>query len=120
LVLSVPAWPARYGPHDEQAGHLRRYTPDQVRGLLTDVGLSDIQLDLIGWPIGGALESARNAVARARRTRTAAQSHQERTAASARFLHLQGGVGARATATIARPFMSLQRLRPASGVCIVA
>lgn len=120
LMLSVPAWPDRFGPLDEQAGHLRRYTPDALRDLLASVGLTEMCVEVIGWPIGFALEGARNRLAARHRSEIAAQTVAERTAASARFPHLQGRLGAGATAAVALPFRYLQRWRPTAGTCLVA
>jgi SAM-dependent methyltransferase len=120
LMLSVPAWPDRFGPLDDQAGHLRRYMPGDMHDLLVGLGLTDVHIELIGWPVGYLLEAARNALARRRSVEIAQQSVEERTAASARFAHLQGGVGSVLTRAAAVPLQQLQRARPASGTCLVA
>lgn len=120
LMLSVPAWPDRFGPLDHQAGHLRRYTPHEIRDLLLGVGLLDVHVTLIGWPVGFGLEWARNRLAARREEEIAVQPIEQRTAASARFAHLQGRLGANATSAIALPFRYLQRARTTSGVCLVA
>lgn len=120
LMLSVPAWPDRFGPSDDRAGHLRRYTPDGMRDLLLGVGLTDVHISLVGWPIGFALEGARNLLAARQQAEIIAQSVEQRTAASARFPHLQGTFGAAATRIVALPFRYLQRVRPTSGTCLVA
>ena len=39
LVLSVPAWPSLWSPHDEFLHHARRYRPEQIRELVQRAGL---------------------------------------------------------------------------------
>jgi SAM-dependent methyltransferase len=39
LVLSVPAWPSLWSPHDEFLHHARRYRPEQIRTLVQRAGL---------------------------------------------------------------------------------
>jgi SAM-dependent methyltransferase len=38
-IVSVPAWPWLYGPHDVHLGHCRRYFPAAARSLLSAAGL---------------------------------------------------------------------------------
>jgi SAM-dependent methyltransferase len=38
-IISVPAWPWLYGPHDVHLGHCRRYSPAAARQLLSAAGL---------------------------------------------------------------------------------
>ncbi|MCB9612247.1 MAG: class I SAM-dependent methyltransferase [Sandaracinus sp.] len=38
LLVSVPAWPMLYGPHDEILAHHRRYRPREARSLLENGG----------------------------------------------------------------------------------
>ena len=38
-IISVPAWPWLYGPHDAHLGHCRRYSPAAARELLSAAGL---------------------------------------------------------------------------------
>lgn len=120
LMLSVPAWPDRYGPLDERAGHLRRYEPAMVRDLLIGVGLEEPSIELVGWPVGYALEAVRNRLAARKREQFDDLTMEERTASSARFVQLGGTVGAAATRATAFPFRHVQRLRPAAGTCLVA
>lgn len=120
LMLSVPAWPERFGPLDDRAGHLRRYAPDDMRDLLVSLGLTEVHVELIGWPSGFALEAARNTLARLRSKEIAQQTVEERTAASARFSHLQSGIGSGVTRAVALPLQRLQRARSTSGTCLVA
>jgi len=39
MLVSVPAWPTLFGPHDERLSHHRRYTPAGTLRLLRDAGL---------------------------------------------------------------------------------
>lgn len=39
VIVSVPAWPWLYGPHDVHLGHCRRYSPAGARRLLSAAGL---------------------------------------------------------------------------------
>ena len=39
VLLSVPAWPALYGPHDRFLGHYRRYRPEQLVDVARRAGL---------------------------------------------------------------------------------
>ena len=52
LMLSVPAWPERYGPMDAMVGHCRRYSPQELQRRLTDAGLVEPRVTLYGWPLG--------------------------------------------------------------------
>ena len=40
LLVSVPAWPMLYGPHDEVLAHHRRYRPREARALVLDAGFT--------------------------------------------------------------------------------
>jgi SAM-dependent methyltransferase len=117
LLLSVPAYAARFGRSDEVVGHYRRYEPEALRSLLTAVGLTDIQLVLYGAPLGYVLESVRNRVLA---RRSADGSHAERTASSGRLLQPRNPIVAIATAAGVAPFALLQRALPARGVGMVA
>jgi SAM-dependent methyltransferase len=87
LLLSVPAHPNRFGPGDEYGGHYRRYTRDGLTSLLATLGLTDIRIRSYGFPLGFALESARNLIL-ARRLKQAPMSPAARTAGSGRILQL--------------------------------
>jgi SAM-dependent methyltransferase len=39
VIVSVPAWPRLFGPHDRALGHHRRYTPAAGRRLIEQSGL---------------------------------------------------------------------------------
>lgn len=104
LLLSVPANPHRYGPWDELVGHIRRYRPEGLRQLLVEVGLTAPRTLTFGFPLGYALETARDAVAR----RRSYASAQEGTAASGRLLQPRPWMG-RATQALTAPFRLAQR-----------
>jgi SAM-dependent methyltransferase len=63
LLLSTPAGPRRMGPHDVIAGHFRRYSADGLGELARGVGLVDVRVVHVGFPVGYALEAVRNAAA---------------------------------------------------------
>ena len=120
LLLSVPAFGARYGPTDEQIGHYRRYEPDELGARLGEAGLVDARVVVYGWPLGQAMEAVRNRVDRRRLVAAAHLSPEERTAASGRtFQPPNAAVGA-AVRLATTPFRYLQRLRPAAGIGLVA
>jgi SAM-dependent methyltransferase len=123
LMLSVPAFQARFGPMDTRVGHYRRYEPAQLAGLLTAAGLTEPDVRVYGWPLGYALEAVRNRMdARhlAAEAAAAGTSPVERTAASGR--HQQPGRPAvgRAIEAATVPFRYLQRLAPERGTGLVA
>jgi SAM-dependent methyltransferase len=117
VLVSVPAWPNRFGAWDSLVGHYRRYTPDELRQTLSQAGLRDIEHTMYGWPLGYLTEPVRNAIARRSRHR-GTDSMEDRTATSGRSLQIDGILG-RAVMTAASPFSYAQRLRPASGTGIV-
>jgi SAM-dependent methyltransferase len=118
LVVSVPAWPDRFGAMDELVGHYRRYTPEQLDGLLLKTGCAEVRHVLYGWPLGFALEAARERIAR-RRSDARESTMATRSATSGRLFqpkHLTGAAVRAATA----PFTVLSRLRPTVGTGLVA
>ena len=116
LLLSVPAFAERFGPTDAYVGHFRRYDPDLLRERLVAAGFDPVDVVVYGWGLGNALERARDAITR---RRAAAETVEERTAASGRFLQPPDALGV-ATAALAAPFRLVQRARPGRGVGIVA
>ena len=44
VLLTVPAWPWLYGPHDRQHHHYRRYRRPPLRNLLTGAGFTPLKL----------------------------------------------------------------------------
>ena len=90
LLLSVPAFPERFGPWDVKAGHHRRYERDGLVATLHAAGFEPVAIRTYGFPLGNLLEAARDAVAR----RQAAEgSMEERTAASGRLLQPSRATG---------------------------
>jgi SAM-dependent methyltransferase len=118
IILSVPAWPDRFGSWDAQVGHYRRYRPEALDGLLKDVGCNSVRHTLYGWPLGFATEAVRNWIVK-RRDVTSAGSMADRTAESGRSLQPQGAASGLALRIGTAPFIALQRLRPAAGVGMV-
>lgn len=120
LLVTVPAWPDRFGPMDVTAGHLRRYAPGQLTDLIRGVGLEPARVHLYGWPIAYALEAIRNRVDAATLAReTGDIAVAERTARSGRRTHPNRALGAVSAAAVT-PFRYLQRLASHRGVGLVA
>lgn len=105
LMLSVPAWPRRLGPHDEVAGHFRRYERADLERLAAAVGLVDQRLLAYGYPLGNLLEATWHAVARRSDRRG---SLEERTAKSGRRFQPHPLLGW-APPAVTLPFALLQR-----------
>ncbi|HEX7254494.1 MAG TPA: class I SAM-dependent methyltransferase [Gaiellaceae bacterium] len=51
IALSVPADPSLYGPSDEWAGHVRRYTRPDLIGVCTAAGLAVHRCSAWGFPV---------------------------------------------------------------------
>jgi SAM-dependent methyltransferase len=121
LLLSTPAWPARFGPWDTLAGHYRRYDPDRLRDLLLEAGLTDVEVRLYDAPLGYLLEAVRNRVARRRASsRTGAADPVTQTAGSGRVLQPTSTVAGALVAAAVWPFCLLQRALPRHGTGLVA
>jgi SAM-dependent methyltransferase len=118
LLLSVPAWPDRFGPSDVMVGHFRRYTPDQLSALTRDVGLVEPRVVLYNWPLGILLDQVKNRVGRRRTAELSTVSVGDRTAASGRLLQ-PGRLAGTAVAVGVTPFRYLQRLAPRRGTGLV-
>ena len=116
LIVSVPAWPDRFGPSDEHVGHYRRYRPDQLDAALRRAGCDSVRHVLYAWPLGFALDAARNWMAR---RQTSDASMAERTLGSGRSLQPRGAVSGWAIRIGTIPFIELQRLRPTAGTGLV-
>ncbi len=64
VVLLVPALPALYGTLDVELQHFRRYTRDNLRRVMTEAGLHDIQLTwynrlgTLGWWLNARVRKA--------------------------------------------------------------
>jgi glycosyltransferase involved in cell wall biosynthesis len=119
VLVSVPAEPDRWGPHDQLVGHMRRYTGADLDALFESVGLDVVAVEHYGFPFAYPLETARNIIAKRRLARRAAPGDAaSRTASSGR--HLQpppwaGGLIWWATA----PFRVVQRRFPDRGPGLV-
>lgn len=120
LVLSVPAFPNRFGPMDIHAGHFRRYSPEELRKRLTDVGLADVEITVYGWPLGYALEAVRNRIDAKKLRRVADASMEELTHASGRTFQPNGSAQGRFVEVSTAPFRWMQRLRTDRGVGLIA
>ncbi len=105
LLVSVPAGRHRMAAADRKAGHYRRYERDDISGLFARVGLVDSAVIIYGFPVGYALEAARNLLAKRLET---AGSMCDRTAASGRWLQPPDSA-APITRAVATPFRMLQR-----------
>jgi SAM-dependent methyltransferase len=117
ILVSVPAWPDRFGPWDEMVGHYRRYSPEQLDDLLSSIGAEDVRPVLYGWPLGYLLELTRNRIAQ-HRGRCAEEPLTSRSAASGRLFQPKQALGP-AVRWGTRPFVAMQRWRPDSGIGLV-
>jgi SAM-dependent methyltransferase len=104
-LVSVPHGRHRFGPQDEWVGHLRRYDRADLAHLLVKAGLGQLEIVSYGFPLGNALEAARDALAR---RQSAKSSLKERTAASGRWLQPPTWTGS-ATRAVTFPFRLAQR-----------
>jgi SAM-dependent methyltransferase len=121
VLLSVPAFARRFGPMDVQAGHYRRYDPDEIRRALVSAGLEDVRVIVYGWPLGYALEAVRNRFSRrALAGMERVPSPEEFTAASGRWMQPSNALLAASIAAGTLPFRRLQRLVPTRGTGLVA
>lgn len=118
LLLSTPS--GRMGPSDVAVGHFRRYSVSQMRALLAEVGLVDIDVRLHGWPLGYVLDFVRHAAVRRRGRRVTSQSMAERTGTSGRMFQPTGAVTGAAMRWGTRPFVAMQRFVPQRGTALVA
>lgn len=106
LLLSVPARHGRLGPHDEAAGHIRRYTSAGLAQLAERVGLSVEKVVGYGFPLGNALEVVWDLAARRSSKRGTLE---ERTAHSGRRFQPPAALGV-VTQALTLPFALLQRV----------
>ncbi|HVX19244.1 MAG TPA: class I SAM-dependent methyltransferase [Acidimicrobiales bacterium] len=118
LLVSVPAWPERFGPTDVAVGHFRRYRPDGLAEVLRSAGLEPVSSALYGWPLGNLLEATQNRMFRG--TEPEPEETAARTARSGRLHQPRSRVRATLTGLAVRPFIGLQRLAPSRGTGIVA
>ena len=139
LLLSTPAFQARYAAWDEVVGHYRRYEPDQLEALLEAHGLVDVEVVVYGAPLGFPLEAARNALGRRRLRRSRetvgapaaspaaapaphpdADTMQQLTSVSGRLFQPSGALGGLLAQAGTAPFRVVQRRLPRSGTGLVA
>lgn len=119
VVVSVPAEPDRFGPADELAGHIRRYTTEDLAALLESAGLEVVAIEHYGFPLGLALETGRNRVARRRLAEEKAPADvATRTAGSGRHMQPPQWSGKAIWWAIA-PFHIVQRRFPDRGPGLV-
>lgn len=134
LLVSTPAFQERFGRWDVHAGHYRRYSPEQITALLQRCGLRDVEAVVYGFPLGYALEGARNTYLRMRSgeessghvaghfsdtVTEAPEVMAERTAGSGRLLQPKDWMAA-LTQGVTAPFRAVQRRFPTRGTGLVA
>ena len=105
LLLSAPAFGRQYDAWDERAGHVRRYEPEGVAELAASAGLTEIEADVYGFPLGYALDHVRNLIAN---RQPAAGTFEDRTAGSGRLLQPPYWAGP-ITQALTFPFRVAQR-----------
>jgi SAM-dependent methyltransferase len=120
VILSVPAHADRFAAGDEAVGHFRRYDPEALRALATDVGLTDVSVVLYGFPLGYLLEAVRNLLGRRalRSPSTGGGSKADRSAASGRWYQPSAQMG-RAIEHATLPARWVQRRFPDRGTGLV-
>jgi SAM-dependent methyltransferase len=106
VLVSMPAGPERFGKADVKAGHFRRYSRGDAERLLIDAGFTRVRVLNYGVPVGYALETARNLLARRQLRRSLTPA--ARTLASGRWLQPPAGL-ARVTRAASVPFAAAQR-----------
>lgn len=111
VLVSVPAHRHRFADHDILTGHLRRYDPADLRGLLDDCGLVDIDVRVVGLPIGYVLETGRNLLARRAVARGAGRDPLAETESSGRYRQPRRWMGP-LLEYLTLPSRLLQRARP--------
>lgn len=97
LALSVPAHPSWFGPSDEWAGHIRRYTRRELTETIESAGLALERLRPWGFPVSALYHR----VAYDKRAASLADSDHQRYGAAARVL--------RAALLVDRCFVGVER-----------
>jgi SAM-dependent methyltransferase len=120
LLLSVPAFQARYGVTDEQIGHYRRYEPAELTEKLLAAGLTNPQVTVYGWPLGQVMEAVRNRVDQRKLAAAGHLSLEDRTAASGRTFQPPNQKVGLAVQVATTPFRYLQRVAPTRGTGLVS
>jgi SAM-dependent methyltransferase len=106
VLLSTPQHPRRFDAGDRLAGHFRRYERGELANLLRSTGFDQERVWSYGFPLGYALETARNVLARRQELRLG--SIADRTAASGRYLQPPDWLGP-LTQALSAPFRLAQR-----------
>lgn len=106
LLVSVPRGPERYNAWDEYVGHLRRYSRQDLHGVLERAGFAVVSIESYGVVVGDVLERIRSWIAR--RRLAGAGSLDERTGRSGRLLRSDGVLAATAAALLAAPGRMIQ------------
>jgi len=119
VIVSVPAEPDRYGPWDERVGHYRRYSAEQLAGLFRDSGLRPVAVRHYGFPLGYALEVARNAIAARDAAAIRDVPIEQRTEGSGRQRQATSPLAGRLRHVLTRPFTTWQRHAPHRGPGLV-
>lgn len=118
LFLSVPAGSHRFGPWDEAVGHYRRYDREGLRKALATAGFRGAKVVYYGFPLGYALEWARN-----RLVPSLTAPPEDRTKASGRLMQPPDALGW-LTRLFTLPFRVMQRpfqrRGPGTGLVAVA
>lgn len=116
IIISVPAYRSRLGPSDELVGHFRRYDKGEIGARLAALGFADINETHYGFPVGYALETIRNIMARRILARSAKnRSYAERTANSGRFFQPNGFAASAAISVAGKICVLAQRAFPDRG-----
>jgi len=105
LMLSVPMNPERWSASDEHAGHFRRYSRESLAAVIRSADLQLVRLQAYGFPAGYALEALR---ARMAARRVSAETMEERTSSSGRWLQPPPSISV-ATWAAALPGRLIQR-----------
>ena len=117
LLLSVPAHADQFGPHDELAGHIRRYERPELTGRLEEAGFQVVELRSCGAGLGSLLQRVRDALARRGAQKSAKEGTlEERTSASGRYIQPHARLAALACAAVALPGRLAQRPFASSNV----
>jgi SAM-dependent methyltransferase len=105
VLLSVPAHARRFSGIDRLVGHYRRYDPSELVTVAREAGLTDVETDCYGFPLGYVLELGQNMYASRRMHERTTMA--KRTAGSGR--HLQPPTWAAAVTQVGTaPFRLMQ------------
>lgn len=119
LLISVPAWQARYGPMDSAVGHFRRYDPDDLAAVIAKAELQTVHTTMYGWPLAYALEGVRNWMLSRDLEKLEQSPMESRSYGSGRSFQPQAKAAGLATEVLSMPFRYAQRLRKDRGTGLV-